>query len=77
MTAMKDDELRAIVRDVIARRIRGGAESPAVPDPAAAFHAHASHVLLPLTRGSDEDGACLIEPTVRCTHCGYCISWGH
>jgi hypothetical protein len=27
--------------------------------------------------GGDADGACLIEPAVRCTHCGYCQSYGH
>jgi hypothetical protein len=29
-----------------------------------------------LASGGD-DGACLIEPTVRCTHCGFCQSLGH
>ena len=38
--------------------------------------AHASHQRLPLVSG-DEDGACLIEPAVRCNHCGYCLSLGH
>ena len=38
---------------------------------------HASHALLPLVRGGDGDGACLIEPSVRCNHCGYCLSYGH
>ncbi len=28
-------------------------------------------------RSGDEDGACLIEPSVRCNHCGYCLSLGH
>jgi hypothetical protein len=31
---------------------------------------------LPLPSG-DGEGACLIEPAVRCTHCGYCLSLGH
>jgi hypothetical protein len=38
---------------------------------------HASHVLLPLLRGADDGGACLIEPAVRCNRCGYCLSYGH
>ena len=38
--------------------------------------AHASHLRLPLASG-DDDGACLIEPAVRCNHCGYCLSLGH
>ena len=23
------------------------------------------------------DGSCVIEPNVRCNHCGYCLSHGH
>ena len=38
---------------------------------------HASHARLPLAGGSADDGLCLIEPAVRCTHCGYCQSFGH
>jgi hypothetical protein len=34
-------------------------------------------VRLPLASGGDDDGACLIEPSVRCNHCGYCQSYGH
>jgi hypothetical protein len=69
-----DDELRELVRDAIRRRVGGGAGTPA----AAVFRDHASHVLLPLARGGDgDDGACLIEPSVRCNHCGYCLSYGH
>ena len=71
---MTDDELRAIVRDVIARRTRPGADVDSDVDLA---RSHASHLLLPLARGGDGDGACLIEPTVRCNHCGYCLSYGH
>jgi hypothetical protein len=37
---------------------------------------HASHGRF-LLRSGDEDGACVIEPTVRCNHCGYCLSYGH
>jgi len=44
------------------------------PNPARDFAAFA---LLPLPRGGDTDGACLIEPAVRCNHCGYCLSYGH
>ena len=71
---MNDDELRELVRDAIRRRIGRDADpSPGAP----AFREHASHVLLPLPRGGDGDGACLIEPSVRCNHCGYCLSYGH
>jgi hypothetical protein len=39
-------------------------------------HASAAFLRLPLQSG-DEQGACLIEPAVRCNHCGYCLSLGH
>ena len=38
---------------------------------------HASHSRLSFLRSGDDDGQCLIEPAVRCNHCGYCQSYGH
>jgi hypothetical protein len=73
---ISDDALREMVRDAIARHT-GHAGRPAEPTPMASFRLHASHGLLPLLRGGDGDGACLIEPAVRCNHCGYCQSYGH
>jgi hypothetical protein len=65
-----------MVRESIARL---GAASPArqTPQTSGVSPLHASHGLLPLARGGDGDGACLIEPTVHCNHCGYCLSYGH
>jgi hypothetical protein len=72
---MNDQELREMVRASIARHAAG---SPAgFPPPDSISGAHPSFVRLPLVRGGDADGACLIEPSVRCTHCGYCQSFGH
>ena len=74
---LTDGELRAMVRESIAR-VRSGAMG--LPEAAAAGPlpvSHISHGLLPLLRGADGDGMCLIEPTVRCSHCGYCLSYGH
>ena len=71
---MTDQELREMIRDAIATHL-GRAPSPPPVD--AELRVHASHARLPLLRGADGDGACLIEPTVRCTHCGYCLSFGH
>jgi hypothetical protein len=72
------------VRDAIARQAgHAGDAAPAHahPRPPAPFNAraHASFTMLPLARGGDaaDDGACLIEPSVRCNHCGYCLSYGH
>ena len=38
---------------------------------------HPSFARLPLLNSGDDDGASIIEPTVRCNHCGYCLSFGH
>ena len=40
-------------------------------------HASAAFLRLPLLESGDGEGACLIEPAVRCNHCGYCLSLGH
>jgi hypothetical protein len=72
--AMSDQELRDLVRESIARQFRRDVPSPNLD---AAGVRHASHVIFPVASGSAGDGACLIEPAVRCNHCGYCQSYGH
>ena len=75
---VSDAELRQLIRDVIAARasrVAGGAET--APPLVSAAHAHASHARLALARGGDGEGACLIEPAVRCNDCGFCLSFGH
>ncbi|HEX7139068.1 MAG TPA: hypothetical protein VF219_14525 [Vicinamibacterales bacterium] len=82
---MTETELREMVRASIARL---ASMPPGPPGPPAPFPTagrvdrpltldHASFARLPLLRGGDGDGACLIEPSVRCNHCGYCLSYGH
>ena len=70
---MNEEELRALVRESIARHLGHDAIRPE----GAAVASAAAFARLPLVRGGDADGMCLIEPTVRCTHCGYCQSFGH
>jgi hypothetical protein len=72
---ISDQELRQLVREAIARHT--GRETALPLEDSSGHRRHASHTLLPLAAGSDGDGACLIEPTVRCSHCGYCLSFGH
>ena len=72
---MTDEQLRALVRESIARHL--GTRPRAPEAPRVDGRAHASHLLLPVTSGSEDEGACLIEPAVRCNHCGYCQSFGH
>lgn len=70
---MTDDQLRDFIRESVARHL-GAAHVSAAP---AIGRTHASHVLLPVPPGAEGDGACIIEPAVRCNHCGYCQSYGH
>ena len=80
---MTDQELRALVRDAVARHLGPRAGSMSVPAPVAAAPAarfapappDASHaVYLTLV---NVDDACVIEPAVACSHCNYCRSHGH
>jgi hypothetical protein len=73
---MTDDQLRALVREAVARHL-GVGESPPAAAPIALLRHHASHYRYALANGDDADGPCLIEPAVRCNHCGYCQSHGH
>jgi len=77
---MTDQDLRAMIRDSIARHAVGSnaaRPSSGAPDAVAAFSAHVSHLRLPLVPSGDDEGACIIEPSVRCNHCGFCVSYGH
>jgi hypothetical protein len=75
---MNDQELREMVRESIARHRGGDSSAGPKSDPThAASHQTAAFVRFPLLRGGDDDGMCLIEPAVRCNHCGYCQSYGH
>jgi hypothetical protein len=68
-----------MIRESIAKHLGSSAAAfpPSGPTASAAVHMTASHAMLPLTRGADDDGACIIEPAVHCSHCGYCVSYGH
>jgi hypothetical protein len=80
---MNEQDVRALVREAVERHLGRpaqkrdrGAFSPFPPerDP----RQHASHILLKVTSGSEaDDGTCVIEPAVRCSHCRFCQSYGH
>jgi hypothetical protein len=67
---MTEQEIRHLVREVLARRTL----APPPPSPVAG---HASHAMFVLPTGMDQSGPCIIEPAVPCTHCGYCKSQGY
>jgi hypothetical protein len=72
---MTDEEIRSLVREAVARRAASTAVSG--QEPTAALRLHASQALFRLGPGGDADGMCVIEPSVRCVHCGYCQTYGH
>jgi len=82
---MNEQELRGLVREAIERHLGRPemTDRPAsiVNRPASSVNRssdHASHVLLKVVPGSQiDDGMCVIEPAVRCNHCGFCQSYGH
>jgi hypothetical protein len=71
---MTDEELREMVRASIAR-LAGPTWAASESGPAVS--GHPSFARLRSLPSGDADGACLIEPAVRCSHCGYCLSYGH
>jgi len=84
---MNEQDVRALVREAIERHL-GRPERSAKAEHyeshaivrSAGLQAgqHPSHVLLKVLPGSDADeGMCVIEPRVRCSHCGFCQSYGH
>jgi hypothetical protein len=75
---MNEPELRALVRDVIARTVGQDASPGGVRRFDVALpQRHPSHGMFVLPVGADTEGPCLIEPAVMCNHCGYCKSYGH
>lgn len=81
---MNEQDVRALVREAIERHlgrpepregVRGKGQGVSLPSP---LSPHPSHVLLKVLPGSEsDDGMCVIEPRVRCNHCGFCQSYGH
>jgi hypothetical protein len=76
---MTEQELRALVRQAIARHANVSGAGAVAPSHLAPSHLtdHASHVMFVVPSGADADGPCIIEPAVMCNHCGYCQSMGH
>jgi hypothetical protein len=90
---VNDDELRALIRDAVARHVGGTPSSSPVPrrpgltapEPGPgprSLHleprAFAAHPSHYQYLALVNVGeACVIEPDVTCNHCGYCRSHGH
>ena len=77
---MNEDELRLLIRQAVERHLGAGHE-PVSPKRAGNHASELGAVSISfaqykLERGPD-DTMCLIEPAVRCNHCGFCKCHGH
>jgi len=72
---VNEDALRALVRETITRL--GSGAAPAAPDPARLIDPSSYAGNFQYNLSPSPDGSCVIEPNVRCNHCGYCLSHGH
>ena len=74
---MNEQELRALVREAIDRHLDRPHGATQVA-PCEEEMRDASHIILKVAPGSEiDEGMCVIEPSVRCNHCGFCQSYGH
>jgi hypothetical protein len=71
---VSDQDLRQLVREAIARHT-----GPAPSEARSAESKGDARLSFGrfLALAPTEDGQCIIEPAVRCNHCGYCQSYGH
>lgn len=66
---MTDDEIRKVVREVLAARgLRPAARPPLE---------FAGGLRLTMVVPTPPGSPCVIEPAVGCNQCGYCVSLGH
>jgi hypothetical protein len=70
LNAVNEQEIRSVIRDVLAAR--GLAPAPPVTP-----RAHPSFVRLSMIVPTELGSPCVIEPNVGCNQCGYCVSLGH
>lgn len=93
---MQDDELRALIRDAVARHLghvdsegraegsarrspeaEAGPTRPLSPPASTSWKTHLSHGRFVFLAPTEPDAPCVVEPQVRCHHCGFCQSYGH
>jgi hypothetical protein len=79
---VNEDELRALVRQAIQRNL-GVSEAESIRLQADTTSVVAAAPVVSLSFGQyrlerpADDTMCLIEPAVRCNHCGFCKCHGH
>lgn len=76
---MNEDELRELIRAAVQRHLPQAAAEGRVSTKLTTIQASEvglSFAQYRLERAPD-DTSCLIEPSVQCTHCGFCKCHGH
>lgn len=81
---MDEQQIRALVREALARHHGAPVRDLTAPAPAMAPTAvvpssttpHASVAQFMVVRPAGESD-CVIEPSVTCNHCGHCLCLGH
>ena len=77
---MTDDEIRSLIRVAVQKHLGpaepGGAplNAPAVAPQPPVLSISFGRYALPR---AEDDTMCIIEPAVKCNHCGYCQCHGH
>jgi hypothetical protein len=74
---MTEEQLRALVRQIVAERMASGARHDPAPAPLPEWTSHSSHGLLRMAPSVEKGQPCVIEPHVACALCGFCQSLGH
>ena len=74
---MNEDELRALIRQAVEKHLGTGRSAEAPEFEVARRRTESiSFGQYQLERAAG-DTSCLIEPAVRCNHCGFCKCHGH
>lgn len=77
---MDEQQLRALVKDAIARHLGPPTSPPAsAAAPAAPLMPAPASIAVARFHVARAEGEvdCVIEPSVVCNHCGHCLCYGH
>ena len=75
---MTEEQVRALVRDALVRHLGTTRTDARTADGSASRPSpHVAHGRFVFLAPSEPDAPCIVEPQVKCHHCGFCQSYGH
>jgi hypothetical protein len=74
---MDEQQIRTVIREVLAARGLASGARPTAPAAPEASRSHPSAMRLSMVIPTELGSPCMIEPSVGCNQCGYCVSMGH